>query len=90
MLCLISSHEQTRNKKKKLDVPMMKITLAPRNMMAFDWQSVMITSPPFSSVLFSVLSRGLKGWKKGEEGWREKGPVSLRTQVQIPSTHVAV
>ena len=67
-LSLLSSHTQ-RKRKKKSDILRARMKLPPRNSTSQSaGSSLMVTSHPFSSILFSLPSsvKELKGWERGE------------------------
>jgi hypothetical protein len=55
---------------------MVKNKLASRNTTPLTRGSgLMIASPPFLSIIFSLLLREMKGWqKRGGEGWKKEEP----------------
>lgn len=94
-LSLLSSHVQRRNKK-KLDILMVKIKLAPKH--CYSAGSSLITLPllfpdliqgalPFPLILFPLLHsvRGCKGRRRGGEGEREMNP--QRNKDQLHNVH---
>ena len=71
---LLGSHAQ-RNEKKKIDILLVKIKLASRSsVLLISCELSNLTVDPFPYIPVSLLTgvRGLKGLKKGREGWKKE------------------